>query len=109
MLRRLLVPVSAILIGASACTPMVQSNVTAFHHLSPNSVKGRTLAVLPHSGERQQSLEFASYRKVLEGRFAQQGFVIADKPEGADAIAFVSFGIDGGTTQTTTMTMPEFG
>lgn len=98
-------------LGACAVEPgrHVESTVTAFHQLTPGAIQGKKLAVVAYQAERQQTLEFATYRKVLEGRLAQRGFVIVATPREADAVAYVSYGIDSGTTQTDMVAVPQFG
>lgn len=66
-----------------------------------------SLIVLPAELYRASSLEFASKQRMLEQGFIRSGFKIATSMEEADYVAFVSYGIDNGTSKSTSV--PLFG
>lgn len=65
--------------------------------------------VLANTPERQQSLEFASYKKILENKFMQKGFNVTDNKEIADYVAVINYGIDEGTLVVHTYQVPQRG
>lgn len=59
--------------------------------------------------DRSTSLALARYGKALELRLRRAGFRIAGDPSGADLVARLTVGVDGGETVTRTWEEPVFG
>ena len=86
---------------------VVRAQVSSFSTLAM-PVMNKSIAVIGYPEETNKSLEFRSYRPKFEQNFRAVGFSIAP-PDQADYIAFVSYGIDTGTTQTSLVSTPIYG
>jgi len=92
----------ASLLGACAVKPHSISEVSRFNDLGGSAAE-RTVAVAPLDEARRADLEFRDYAIRVEFALREQGF----RPPAADAaqpdlVAFINYGIDGGTEITTT-------
>lgn len=87
----------------------VASNVTTFHQIQPNTFIGKKLAIVAYPAEKQQSLEFATYKEKLSAQFIQKGMTVTDNTADADWLAFVSYGIDDGKPNKDIVSIPQFG
>ena len=85
----------------------VQAQVSSFSTLTM-PVVNKTIAVIGYPEETNRSLEFSSYRPIFEQNFRTVGFSIASA-EKTDYIAFVSYGIDTGSTVTSLVSTPVYG
>ena len=97
----------AVLVLLSGCMTSLKANVSSFSNLSVPAM-GQSVAVVGYPEEINSSLEFKSYRSKFEAKFRLNGYSIASE-ETADYIAFVSYGIDGGTEQTGVTSTPVYG
>ena len=68
----------------------------------------KTIAVVGYPEETNTSLEFGRYRSKFEQKFIAVGFSIAPA-ETANYIAFVSYGVDTGTSVTSLVSTPIYG
>ena len=93
----------AVLAGCAS----VQVQVSSFSTLTV-PVANKTIAVVGYPEATNKSLEFSNYRPKFEQNFRAVGFSIAPA-EQAHYIAFVSYGIDTGTTQTSLVSTPIYG
>jgi hypothetical protein len=107
-----------LLLGLTACVrreaPGPQpvylvSDVTTFHQLASDAVRGKTLVILAYPADRQGSLEFATYRAKLTEKFRRRGFDVIDDTRTAAYTAFVSYGIDNGMEKISTRSTPLYG
>ncbi len=71
--------------------------------------KGKSVVVLGFPKDVDESLEFASYRPIIERHFASKGFVITNDTTGSDLVAFVTYGIDDGQASTSIVSTPIIG
>lgn len=93
----------------AGCVPStIEGKLQTFQQVTPD-LKGKSVAIVASPPERNSTLEFAAYRKLIEPKLAQQGFVITDDVAHADMLAVVSYGIDSGHTETQTYEMPQYG
>lgn len=99
--------VAVIVIGGCA-SPEFQTNRTVFHSL-PESTQGKTIAIVGYPEERNHSLEFRSYKLLIEQKFRTFGFSVREKVDDAEYVALISYGIDAGTTTTQTGSVPMYG
>ena len=74
---------------------VITSNVSVFHNITAKN-KGGKVVVLPFKKELEISLEFQSYKKIIEDNLQKNGFNIVQEKDASDFIAFVSYGIGGG-------------
>ena len=110
MLKRLVLPglvLVALASGLMGCSSTFHANVSSFQQL-PAGLRGRTMIVVAPK-DQQDSLEFVSYRPILEAWLAKQGFVMTRDADMADLIAGVLYGIDDGKTTSHTYMMPIYG
>jgi hypothetical protein len=89
-----------------ACTQL-RGDVTVFHNVTPD-VYGRTVAVKGYPEKIDASIEFATYRRMIENQLRANGFKIENDPTAADYIAFTTYGLDITTEQRIGST-PEYG
>ena len=97
--------VAVIVVGG--CTK-IETNRTVFHSL-PESVQGKTIAIVGYPEERNHSLEFRSYKTLIEQKFRTYGFSVRENVDDAEYVALISYGIDAGTTTTQTGSVPVYG
>ena len=88
----LLTALSLAVVGCGQQQQAIDSNITVFHEL-PASVNGKTVAVVAHPPELNDSLEFKAYRPFVEKYLMQAGFEIVSR-DNADYVALFSFGFD---------------
>ena len=94
-------------IAMGGCTE-IRTNRTVFHSL-PESVQGKTIAVVGYPEGRNHSLEFLSYKSLIEQKFQMNGFSVRENLDDAEYVALISYGIDEGTTATQTGSEPVYG
>ena len=81
----------AVVLALGGCGQrVIDSNVTVFHSL-PASVDGKTVAVVAFPPELNDSIEFKTYRPVVERHLIEAGFEIVSR-DNAEYIALFSFG-----------------
>jgi hypothetical protein len=82
-------------LGAYSCgQAYVISTITSYNNM-PNR-GGRTVAILAYPADRESSLEYQSYRLQLADKFTEKGMTVVPRPEEAELVAFLSYGIDRG-------------
>lgn len=91
----------------AGCAATFHANVSSFQQL-PRDLSGKTMIVVAPA-DQQESLEFISYRPILETWLAKQGFVMTRDPDMADLIAGVLYGIDDGKTSSYSYMAPIYG
>lgn len=102
--------ISSIFLSSCAVgPPEIVTSVTSFHQLPQGGLAGKRVAIRAHPPERQQSLEFASYRERLATRLAERDATVVDSVADAELVAFVSYGVDDGRERTETYSVPEYG
>ncbi len=102
-----------ILFMGAGCTPMVQSNITTFHELSAEQVRGKTAAVLPANAELEESLEFRAEKPLVERGLAGLGLRVISleeaKARGVDYAVFFGYGANSGREQLYSYSIPTYG
>ncbi len=99
-------------VSLSGCAGVSQqsriiSNISSFSEL-PKTLVGKSIHLLAYPAEKNDSLEWKSYRKIFESGFEKSGFTIT-KLDSADYVAFISYGINDGTTTQDTYSTPVYG
>lgn len=89
----------------SGCAGYVETSTTTFHG-EQHTDRG-SLIVLPIDDSQKDSLEFNAVSSYLQDKLTEQGFTKATTLQQARYVAFITYGIDQGRTNTTTM--PIFG
>ena len=87
--------------------PRVISERTIFHNLGA-AQKG-SVFLLGYPQKKNESLEFAHYRAIIEKKFLLNGYQVVTDQDASDFTVFVSYGIDGGETRTHTESRPILG
>ena len=86
-------------VTATGCvTPPVKGITTAYYSSEMESPSG-SIIILPTESEKARSLEFRFVSAKLADRLKAVGFALADSPEEADYVVLMSYGIDNGTTE----------
>jgi hypothetical protein len=93
--------------GCQTVKPFVRANISSFSEL-PKALVGKSIYLLAHPQEKNDTLEWKSYRKIFESGFRKSGFTITELAS-ADYVAFISYGIDGGKVTQDTVTTPVYG
>lgn len=101
-----IVPLSLILVGCETMQPRVVSDVTAYS--STTNFTGKRVHLSAFPVEKNNSLEWQAFKQKIAIKLLQQGMSATDL-ESADYVAFVSYGIDGGTTSQYTYSTPIYG
>ena len=96
-----------VIVGLTGCG-FVRSSHTAFHTLN-SGYKSKDIAVVPGNNELSNSLQFATFKSKLELKLRQSGFRISQDPSSTSLLAYLNYGIDGGTTTTHTGSTPIYG
>ena len=100
-LRFQLLPRLTLLLFASlllgACSSSVETTVTRFNQLDDRP-RG-SIAVQAAERQLQDSLEFDYHQGLLEHYLMREGYRIVSSSANPDYIAFLSYGIDSGTTE----------
>jgi len=91
----------------TAGTPLLYANISSFSEL-PKALVGKSIHLLAHPEQKNDTLEWKSYRKIFESGFRKSGFTITELAS-ADYVAFISYGIDGGKVTQDTVTTPVYG
>ncbi|MBT5548971.1 MAG: DUF4136 domain-containing protein [Nitrospina sp.] len=84
------------------CGSTIRSNVSAFHEM-PNNWTANTIKILPFDAAMKSSLEWKSYKGLIEAELKKKGIRLVGDDEKSDYIAFASYGIDSGQTSSTNM------
>ena len=93
--------------GCQTVKPFIEANISSFSEL-PKALVGKSIYLLAHPQEKNDTLEWKSYRKIFESGFRKSGFTITELAS-ADYVAFISYGIDGGKVTQDTVTTPVYG
>ena len=93
--------------GCQTATLQVQANISSFSEL-PKVLVGKSIHLLAHPEQKNDTLEWKSYRKIFESGFRKSGFTITELAS-ADYVAFISYGIDSGKITQDTVTTPVYG
>ena len=96
-----------LLTGCVGKQPRVNVNVSSFSEL-PNNLIDKTIYFLAYPQEKNDTLEWKSYRLIFEDNSEKVGFTITPM-ESADYIAFVSYGVNDGKMKTDSVSEPIFG
>lgn len=96
---------SAFVILILAGCKSINTKTTNFY--IPGYKSEGSIIVLSTKQELNDSLEFANYKAKFEAKLVQAGYTIANTPTEAKYIAFVSYGIDDGKGEVTSI--PIFG
>ena len=99
-----------LVVSISGCTTppgFVIANISSFSEL-PKVLVGKSIHLLAHPEEKNDTLEWKSYRKIFESGFRKSGFTITELAS-ADYVAFISYGIDSGKITQDTVTTPVYG
>lgn len=88
----------------TGCTS-VHTKTTAFY--TPTYASSGSIFVISVDAEKNNSLEFASYKKKFEDKLASYGYSIATNANDAEYIAIVAYGIDNG--KSAVVSTPIFG
>ena len=99
-----IVPVLICTLFLSGCAA-VQTRTTAFY--LPEYTPSDSIAVISADADKNNSLEFANYKKKFETRLAASGYKIVANPDDAKYIAVIAYGIDNG--KTSAVSSPVFG
>ena len=93
--------------GCQTIKPSLNANISSFSEL-PKALVGKSIHLLAHPEQKNDTLEWKSYRKIFESGFRKSGFTITELAS-ADYVAFISYGIDGGKVTQDTVTTPVYG
>lgn len=99
--------VLSFILTLAGCAGPVISNVTAFHDL-PADWNGRAVSVLPYEEQESPTLEWRTYKSMVESHLRKSSFVVTS-PNEADFLVFFGYGIDQGREVVSTYSIPEFG
>jgi hypothetical protein len=97
-----IVGVAALLGG---CAGFVETSSTSFH--GPEHINRGSVAVLPIDKTQEDSLEFRAVSEYLAKKLVEKGYVEAATGTKSQYSAFITYGIDSGTT--TVSTLPIYG
>ena len=97
-----------VLAGIAACTK-VTGELQSFSAL-PINWHSKTVAIAPYQDQTSKSLEWRSYAGKLEAKLKVLGFrTVSGKSQRPDYIAFIGWGIDRGSTVTSSYSIPQWG
>jgi Domain of unknown function (DUF4136) len=102
-----LVALVAVAVSASACT-RVHSNIET-HHQFTSSDMTKTVAVIPASPEKANTLEFAEYAELIKEGLRTHGFRVVDPTQSPELVAVFEYGIDNGRDVTHSYSIPTYG
>ena len=88
------------------CSNSITSHVSVFHEM-PYSWASKSIRVLPFDPALKSSLEWKSYKNLIEVALDKRGFNLVRNGETSDYVAFASYGID--FRKTSTSNMPVYG
>lgn len=99
--------------GCGTVVPQVHqshfaADITVFHDSLPIS-PGTSIKVLPWREAHNDSLEFKTFSKMLEDRLVSFGFIVLPPNSDSNLVAFFDYGIDSGTNQVSSYSIPNFG
>jgi len=89
----------------AGCASRVVTSTTTFHG-EGHSERG-SIAVLPVDDSQERSLEFDSVRAYVLDKLIEKGYSRASNENNAQYVAFITYGIDDGTTRR--VSAPIFG
>lgn len=98
------IPLSLMLAGCE--TSHIVADVTSYS--STSNFTGKTVHLSAYPVDKNNSLEWQSFKQKLSTRLIQRGISTTDL-KSADYVAFVSYGIDDGTTSQYTYSTPIYG
>ena len=88
-------------ITLTGCTSLVQTSSITYY-ANEHDARG-SISVEPYTESQRGSLEFAHVKNFLEQRLLEQGFTQNTPGTTPQYIAFVTYGIDAGTTKTSSV------
>lgn len=91
----------------ASCVTTIRSTVENYSDL-PKEYQGSTVSVVAYPPNINESLSWKTKKGVIETELAKKGFRVVQH-SGARYLAVVSYGIDGGTTTTETVSTPIYG
>jgi hypothetical protein len=94
-----------IALGLTGCAGFVQTSSTTFH--GSEHINRGSIAVLPIDKTQEGSLEFRSVSEHLTKKLTQVGYTSTTSSEKPMFAAFITYGIDNGTTSVSSV--PLFG
>lgn len=106
-MRQEIIAFTALCLALAGCAEL-ESKITTYQHM-PETYAGTKIAVRPARPEREGSLEFAAFQKIIEQHLAEKGFVIVANPQDATWVALLDYSIDSGRTTTSTSSTPIYG
>lgn len=96
----------SLILFISACSTLkVDTKTTAFYQQNYNS--SGNIFVVSADIDKNNSLEFANYKKKIETQLAMVGYSIVNNANAAQYVAIVAYGIDNG--KTSVVLTPIFG
>ena len=98
MRKLLLVSLSALLMSGCA---QVHVSSTTFH--GTNHEGRDSIAITPIDKSQEDSLEFKSVANQVASKLVQNDYTIVQNQKSAQYVAFITYGIDNGTTQFTSI------
>lgn len=102
-MRNFLIAVLATL--TAGCASYVSTSTTTFHGEDHN--KRGSIVVMPVDDSQKNSLEFDAVKTYVENKLISKGYSMALSESNASYVAFLTYGIDDGTTRR--VTAPIFG
>jgi hypothetical protein len=97
--------VAATVGGLAGCATKVGTTKTVYY--ADEHAQRGSISVVAHDSKLNNSLEFSPKRKVIEKYLTNVGYRVVDENSNPDFIAFVSYGISNGETETSSV--PIFG
>lgn len=105
----IIVFVVALLSGCASVSPHIESNVTSFHTLPPESTSAMKVIVLPWRDALGESLEFQAYAAAVGRQLTARGASVVTDGKEATHVLFLDYGIDDGQFVTSTYSIPHWG
>jgi hypothetical protein len=94
-------------ISISACVTAVSTSVENYSAL-PNNYRGTTVSIVAFPPKVNESLAWKRQKKIFESELSRKGFRVVSH-DYSNYVAIISYGIDGGTTTTETVSTPIYG
>ncbi len=92
-----------LLIGLTGCAGFVQTSSTTFQG-PDHSLRGKVI-VMPIDSSQENSLEFRNVSNYLTRKLSEKGYSTATSPSDAQFMAYITYGIDNGTTSVSSVPM----
>ena len=84
------------------CSTSIISHVSVFHEM-PNNWSSKSIRVLPFDPSLKSSLEWKSYKSLIEVELEKRGFSLIRNGGTSNYVAFASYGVDFGKTSISQM------